>query len=309
MPGMGIRVGASCLIRARARGFTLHIRLHTLIEFSYIFPPPLPRPFVPPPPRASTYTHRPSRPRRSRCLACCLACPVLRPPPSSVCCRSGMPSLRRTFSSPPTRRGPYSYPSSLSSSGAQTRAGPNQPRRSSGSDVSNRRVLADIDWWIVQDGQRDIYDASTGGRTLTDASENDADVDLDASGTTPTAPAQGEGVDAILSAWQPTPSIGVTAPETSMLPVPFFGDIAMEGSFGGGSPEVSLISRCIVMSPLPCTAPYPPMPRRSKLITICLHAAPLASVSVRRLDSSTRHTDAPAVHPLGRVLGLLLFFD
>ena len=59
VPGMGIRVGASCLIRARARGFTLHIRLHTLIEFSYIFPLPLPRPFVPPPPRASTYTHRP----------------------------------------------------------------------------------------------------------------------------------------------------------------------------------------------------------------------------------------------------------
>ena len=152
-----------------------------------------------------------------------------------------MPSLRRTFSSPPARRGPYSYPSSLSSSGAQTRAGPHQPRRSSGSDVSNRRVLADIDWWIVQDGQRDVYDASTGGRTLTDASENDTDVESGADGATPTAPAPGEGVDAVLPAWQPTPSIGVTAPETSGLPMPFFGDIAMESRVSGGSPEVSFI--------------------------------------------------------------------
>lgn len=152
-----------------------------------------------------------------------------------------MPSLRRTFSSPPARRGPYSYPSSLSSSGAQTRAGPHQPRRSSGSDVSNRRVLADIDWWIVQDGQRDVYDASTGGRTLTDAAENDTDVESGAGGATPTAPAPGEGVDAVLPAWQPTPSIGVTAPETSGLPMPFFGDIAMESRISGGSPEVSFI--------------------------------------------------------------------
>lgn len=143
-----------------------------------------------------------------------------------------MPSLRRTFSSPPARRAPYYYPSALSSSALQTRPAPHQPRRSSGSDVANRRVLADIDWWIVQDGQRDIYDASTGGRTFTDASENDSDVEPRAT------PAPAEGVDALLSAWQPTPSVAVTSPER--LPVPYFGDITMEGGIGVGSSEVSL---------------------------------------------------------------------
>ncbi|KZT71295.1 hypothetical protein DAEQUDRAFT_744315 [Daedalea quercina L-15889] len=148
-----------------------------------------------------------------------------------------MPSLRRTFSSPPTRRGPYSYPSSLSSSGGQTRAGPHQPRRSSGSDVSNRRVLADIDWWIVQDGQRDVYDPSTGGRTTTDATENNADVESGIRGGIPTAPAPGESVDAVLPAWQPTLNLGTASPEISRPPVPYFGDIALEGVIGVASPE------------------------------------------------------------------------
>lgn len=58
-----------------------------------------------------------------------------------------MPSLRRSFSSPSVRSSPY-----LSS--PATRARPN-PRRSSGSATAERRVLADIDWWRVHDGQCD----------------------------------------------------------------------------------------------------------------------------------------------------------
>jgi len=62
-----------------------------------------------------------------------------------------MPSLRRAFSSPSVRVSPYpALPSSRSH-----RVHPHGHRRSSGSDVSDRKVLADIDWWRVTDGQRE----------------------------------------------------------------------------------------------------------------------------------------------------------
>jgi hypothetical protein len=62
-----------------------------------------------------------------------------------------MPSLRRAFSTPSVRVSPYpALPSSRSH-----RAHPHGHRRSSGSDVSDRKVLADIDWWRVADGQRE----------------------------------------------------------------------------------------------------------------------------------------------------------
>ncbi|KAA1471214.1 hypothetical protein DENSPDRAFT_850084 [Dentipellis sp. KUC8613] len=55
-----------------------------------------------------------------------------------------MPSLRRTLSSPSVRSSPYH--SAVSGRG-------HGPRRTSGSAISTRRVLADIDWWRVTDGQ------------------------------------------------------------------------------------------------------------------------------------------------------------
>jgi hypothetical protein len=62
-----------------------------------------------------------------------------------------MPSLRRAFSTPSVRVSPYPVlPSSRSH-----RPHPHGHRRSSGSDVSDRKVLADIDWWRVADGQRE----------------------------------------------------------------------------------------------------------------------------------------------------------
>ncbi|KAI0345337.1 hypothetical protein BDW22DRAFT_1026921 [Trametopsis cervina] len=59
-----------------------------------------------------------------------------------------MPSLRRTFSAP-SRSSPYCNT-------PQTRTSSRSPRRSSGSDTSNRRVLADIDWWRVEAAQREV---------------------------------------------------------------------------------------------------------------------------------------------------------
>ena len=71
-----------------------------------------------------------------------------------------MPSLRRAFSSPSVRVSPYSYPTAALPSSRSHRPPHNHPhgggyRRSSGSDVSSRKVLADIDWWRVADGQRE----------------------------------------------------------------------------------------------------------------------------------------------------------
>jgi len=58
-----------------------------------------------------------------------------------------MPSLRRTLSSPAVRPSPYSN--------APLAARGNGHRRSSGSDTTTRRVLADIEWWRVTEGQCD----------------------------------------------------------------------------------------------------------------------------------------------------------
>ncbi|KAK1217415.1 hypothetical protein PQX77_019955 [Marasmius sp. AFHP31] len=68
-----------------------------------------------------------------------------------------MPSLRRTMSSPSVRSSPY--PSLSSGNGSAVRTGGNGHRRSSGSDIASRRVLADIEWWRVTVGQRDDLDA------------------------------------------------------------------------------------------------------------------------------------------------------
>lgn len=56
-----------------------------------------------------------------------------------------MPSLRRTSSTPAVRLSPYSNVS------VATRG--NGHRRSSGSDTTTRRVLAEIEWWRVTEGQ------------------------------------------------------------------------------------------------------------------------------------------------------------
>ncbi|TFK63236.1 hypothetical protein BDN72DRAFT_862261 [Pluteus cervinus] len=70
-----------------------------------------------------------------------------------------MPSLRRIASSPAVRRYPACL-SATSSTGSSSAARLQQRhgfRRSSDSEVSTRRVLADLEWWKVVDGQCDSY--------------------------------------------------------------------------------------------------------------------------------------------------------
>ncbi|KAK2466697.1 hypothetical protein APHAL10511_000955 [Amanita phalloides] len=64
-----------------------------------------------------------------------------------------MPSLRRTFSSPAVRSSPYPSSSPSSALYNATRTQSHGHRRSFGSDLHQRRVLADIEWWKVADGQ------------------------------------------------------------------------------------------------------------------------------------------------------------
>ncbi|KAG2157444.1 hypothetical protein DEU56DRAFT_906087 [Suillus clintonianus] len=81
-----------------------------------------------------------------------------------------MPSLRRSFSSPSVRSNPY--PTSLSNgsvSNARPRVAGHGFRRSSDSETTERRVLADIEWWRVSDGQCDL-------NTVQDQAEPDQDV-------------------------------------------------------------------------------------------------------------------------------------
>ena len=82
-----------------------------------------------------------------------------------------MPSLRRTASNPSVvRSSPYRSLSSLA--GAQVARSQGR-RRSSGSDITSRRVLADIDWWTVTDGQCENGSGDyVEGRQTNDDNEN-----------------------------------------------------------------------------------------------------------------------------------------
>lgn len=66
------------------------------------------------------------------------------------------PSLRRTFSSPSVRASPYPTAFSNSLNAASGRVNGQANRRSSGSETTGRRVLADLEWWRVVDGQHAI---------------------------------------------------------------------------------------------------------------------------------------------------------
>ncbi|KAI0705867.1 hypothetical protein BC835DRAFT_1409925 [Cytidiella melzeri] len=114
-----------------------------------------------------------------------------------------MPSLRRTFSAP-ARSSPYS-------SSTQTRTGSRSPRRSSGSETANRRVLADIDWWRVEEGQRQVRGLSPHDqlRPATPASDEE-EVDQEERDPSPVAPtpSHNTGFNIDLPLWHNVPGAG-----------------------------------------------------------------------------------------------------
>lgn len=134
-----------------------------------------------------------------------------------------MPSLRRALSTPSVRVSPY--PSLLTS--RPQRSHPHGHRRSSGSDLTARKVLADIDWWRVADGQREksSEEEEEGGEGEEESGEGATEatgvsvVDADPSSVLPHIPvAQLVAVDHSENA-----DVGIGRPSTPDVGVRIFG--------------------------------------------------------------------------------------
>ena len=132
-----------------------------------------------------------------------------------------MPSLRRSVSAPVSRSSPYSHsctPTTPSSS-PSTRASPRGPRRPSGSDTIERRVLADLDLWRIEASQREVRGLAPFEllRAPSPASSEEDEVDQEERDPSPssptvtavTVPAVDEEVQAPL--WHTVPGSGSSA--------------------------------------------------------------------------------------------------
>ena len=125
-----------------------------------------------------------------------------------------MPSLRRTFSSPAVRSSPYSHPVYPSSS---TRQGGGHPRRASGSDIAERRVLADLDWWRIEEGQLELRGHSPPPSQLPNPSDTEEEQEQFPEHTSPLPPS-------------PPPRDLNVNPESVSFPLPGAGSSALESS-------------------------------------------------------------------------------
>ncbi|CAL1705160.1 unnamed protein product [Somion occarium] len=137
-----------------------------------------------------------------------------------------MPSLRRTLSSPSVRSSPYSH----SYSSLLTRQGGHGPRRSSGSETSQRRVLADLDWWRVQEGQRELRGLPPLAQPV-DAPEDTQHDETEAE------PAQSVPLMTDVPLWQPAPGSGGAMHESELN---LFSSV-----ISGESPSVSNVSKSL----------------------------------------------------------------
>lgn len=109
------------------------------------------------------------------------------------------------MSSPSVRSSPYPSLSNAVNSAAGSRG--NGHRRSSGSETTSRRVLADIEWWRVADGQRD-------GDADQESEEHNRDQNLDQ------LRGRGLAVEHLLdSVGVFTADVGVERPTTPLTPL------------------------------------------------------------------------------------------
>ncbi|KAI0664654.1 hypothetical protein C8Q70DRAFT_1048873 [Cubamyces menziesii] len=200
-----------------------------------------------------------------------------------------MPSLRRTLSSPSVRSCPYTYSSSAATTGHPTRVVSHPPRRSSGSETANRRVLADIDWWLVHDIERDFVPGPPGA--------DDDEVDQGAAENVQVR--HGDALDVplvdALSAPSPVaspPAATIAAPsvggsyEGDLLSSPLWDVSTDDSSFGMSSPEA--------VSPLPQFASLSIAPR-----------TPLRRHASTSSQSSVESTPEDALCPLPTYLDVL----
>ena len=126
-----------------------------------------------------------------------------------------MPPLRRTLSSPSVRSSSSSYPAYPTSSTLATRTAPRSPRRSSGSDIINRRVLADLDWWCVEQGQREVRGLAPHEQLRQAALADQEELDqeerepLPIAATLFTAPPSNVGASPDVPLWHSVPGAGL----------------------------------------------------------------------------------------------------
>ncbi|KAF7975828.1 hypothetical protein HWV62_8381 [Athelia sp. TMB] len=92
--------------------------------------------------------------------------------------------LRRSFSSPSVRATPYSSALANLSAGSG-RAHAHGNRRSLGSQTTRRRVLADLEWWRIVDGQHDDQTAQQDAEEGDQEQTRDRRAEAPASAVTP----------------------------------------------------------------------------------------------------------------------------
>ena len=174
-----------------------------------------------------------------------------------------MPSLRRIVSAPVSRSSPYSHTcaSSVPSSPLSTRAGSRDPRRPSGTETSERRVLADLDVWRIEASQREVRGLAPYEllRAPSPASSEEDEVDQEErdpvpsalTATTTVAPAPAEDEEVLAPLWNTAPGSGSNALEdTTSLHF----DFAL-GDIGTSEPlEVCFRVYCISPTLLPLRA-------------------------------------------------------
>ncbi|KAI0672954.1 hypothetical protein C8Q78DRAFT_1077264 [Trametes maxima] len=189
-----------------------------------------------------------------------------------------MPSLRRTLSSPSVRCSPYSYSS----------AGGHQPRRSSGSETATRRVLADIDWWLVHGIERDVV-VNPSSRGEGDSDEQGAAENVQVRHDGLDVPSEDVPTVPHAAVASPAPDFAVlpaSSLEGELLSSPLWDVSTDDNSFGMSSPEP--------LSPLPQFATLSVGPR-----------TPLRRHASMSSDSSVESTPEDSLYLLPTFMDVL----
>ncbi|KAL5533107.1 hypothetical protein ACEPAF_4883 [Sanghuangporus sanghuang] len=163
-----------------------------------------------------------------------------------------MPSLRRTVSesASPARMSPYPSSLSLSAAGALNAGVPIRPRRVA-SETPGRRVLADIEWWRILDGQQEEEGNATGN-----GNENENDQNTSSGSVAELQPALEDAMqESYTSATATTQGTAVMIDSVDEASAVLGGPDASQGASSLTTPFAALsISPAVPMTP-PMTPP------------------------------------------------------